>query len=64
MNQHDKIKLVAIGFAKFLDEECFRSFRGWCLNEALDDEYCYEYQLDELYDYWRTKVINESETEP
>jgi len=51
------LKEVAIAFTEFLDEDCIRSFKGWCLKEYLVDT---EFELDELYDFWRAKILNET----
>lgn len=53
------LKEVAIAFAEFLDENCIRSFKGWCLDECLKEYVDTEFQLDELYDYWRDKILNQ-----
>ncbi len=62
-NKQSQIKLVALGFAVFLDTECIKGLRGWHLIDALDDNQGYEFELDELYDYWTSRLINEDATE-
>jgi hypothetical protein len=55
-----ELKEVAIAFAEFLDEDCVRSFKGWCLDECLEDYVDTEFELDELYDFWREKILSKS----
>jgi hypothetical protein len=62
-DKQSQIKLVALGFAVFLDTECIKGVSGWYLIDALDDNQDYEFQLDELYDYWGSRLINENESE-
>lgn len=40
---------LAIAFAEWIDEECFKSFQGYIIH---GDESGFEYKLDELFDYW------------
>lgn len=52
------LKEVSIAFAEFLDEDCIRSVNGWCLDECLEDYIDTEFELDELYDFWREKILS------
>ena len=54
------LKEVSIAYAQFLDEDCIRSFKGWLLRDPLTEYDGTEFQLDELYDYWREKILSES----
>ena len=53
-----KLKIVAIAFAKFLNEDCTRNGNGWCLDECLDENVGIEFELEELYDYWIQKILS------
>jgi hypothetical protein len=52
------LKEVSIAFAEFLDTDCIRSVNGWCLDECLDFYVDTEFELDELYDFWREKILS------
>lgn len=56
------LKSVSIAFAKFLDDDCIRSFNGWSLREPLVEYDGTEFELDELYDYWVTLVLGNQPT--
>jgi hypothetical protein len=59
-DKQSDIKKVALGFAIFLDTECIKGVNGWYLIDALNDEFSYEFMIDELYDYWRATLINDN----
>ncbi|MES2382340.1 MAG: hypothetical protein V4538_14940 [Bacteroidota bacterium] len=52
------LKSVSIAFAEFIDTDCIRSFEGWLLREPLVEYDGTEFELDELYDYWKTEVLS------
>lgn len=60
---HKALKEVSIEFAKFLDEQCIRSVFGWVLHDGLTEWDNTEFQLDELFDFWKNKVL-QSAVEP
>ena len=58
MTNQEVIKDVAIAFAGFVKSDCIDGVSGYYLRDLLDENEPYEYQIDELYDYWRAKIIN------
>ena len=51
------LKEISIAFAEFLDDDCIRSFEGWLLRDQFTEYDATEFQLDELYDYWRENIL-------
>lgn len=40
---------LAIAFGEWVEEECFYNIRGYIIRDIDSD---FEYQVDELFDYW------------
>lgn len=55
-------KEVAIAFAEFLDDDCVRSTKGWFLRDPLTEYDTTEFELDELYDYWKQTILQNRTT--
>jgi hypothetical protein len=51
--EKNEAKELCLAFNAFLKSECFFNIQGWIMYDHSD----YEYQLDELFDYWYDNIL-------